>query len=193
MAVRESLAKVLSSPSARAVWSLRAELLEGGVAEESRLWSLLSHFHGFLDRLATSRASRDYSNLASKLDISAISGVILENLGERCEPSEKALRLLSGALSEGLMALATRQHVRAWDQELEAIHRDAAWFLYGELWWWTRHVSPDLEPATRRRLLDGLAAPLLAADAPGLHKAVVIGRLFQILTANYIEAELRSA
>jgi len=181
MSLASSLATVLAAPSAAAVWRLRADVLEAGVDPDSLLWPLLTEFHDYLDRIETGTSSRDYSNLASKLDVGAISGVLLERMAERQESSELALNLLSGVISEGLMVLGTRQHVKAWEGELCSVYRGAAWYLYDELWRWTTSRTPELEPAERRRLLDELMAPVTAADTPGLNKAVLIGRLFQIV------------
>ena len=63
-----------------------------------------------------------------------------------------AMGILSGALTEGLMVLATRQHVRAWEGELESVHRKAAWQLYEELWRWSSGRNSDLSPGERRAL-----------------------------------------
>jgi hypothetical protein len=186
MSLDGSLAAVLSSPTPEGVWRLRGDLLELGVPDESRIWPVLEKLYGFLDRLTTGIDARDYSHLASKLDIGAISGVILEHLTEHAEPSERAMRLLSGALSEGLMALATRQHVHAWDGELAAVHRDAAWFLHGELWHWTSEQTPELAAAERRRLLDALMDPVTSRDMPGDQKLLLTGALFQVLIHHYV-------
>lgn len=184
MPPQDSLALMLAAPSAETLWRLRADLLAAGTPPDSRLLTLLADFHDYLDRLATGMSSRDYSNLASKLDISAISGVILERLGEASESSSAlALELLSGAVSEGLMVLATRQHVRAWEGELASVHRGAAWVLYDELWRWTTDRRPDLGGSERRALLDELMAPILDPDSSGLLKAALICRLFQLLIA----------
>ena len=45
-----------------------------------------------------------------------------------------------------------------------AVYREAAWYLYGELWRWAESKKPDLAPAARRRLLDRLLGPVHAAD-----------------------------
>jgi hypothetical protein len=190
MSVNEALAAVLSAPSASDLWRLRCELLEAGTSKDSKVWSLLDRFHEFLERLETTSSSRDYSNLASKLDIGAISGVILERLAERGEASEQALRLLSGITSEGLMALATRQHVRAWESELDAVYRAAAWYLYEQLWHWTSLVKPELDATQRRQLLDLLVAPIRSSETTGTQKAVLVGRLFQILLIGAMSAEM---
>jgi len=189
--VHESLGLLLAAPSAETVWRLRGELLAAGRTPDERVFALLAAFHDYLDRLATGMSSRDFSHLASKLDISAISGVILERLAEQDSPADLALNLVSGALSEGLMVLATRQHVRAWEGELAAVHRSAAFALYQELWRWSADRSPKLDPAERRRLLDDLVAPAVDPNRPPLVRATLICRLFQLLIASEVSAEAR--
>ena len=183
MPINESLALILTAPCADAVWLLRGDLLEAGTPAEGRLLALLGAFHDYLDRLATGMSSRDHSQLASKLDISAISGVILERLAEVSDSPKLGLNLVAGAVSEGLMALATRQHVKAWEGELAAVHRSAAWVLYDELWRWTGERNPEIPALERRELLDRLLAPALDPKQPGLLRAALICRLFQILVA----------
>jgi hypothetical protein len=78
--------------------------------------------------------------------------------------------------------------VRAWEGELAAVHRGAAWVLYDVLWRWTSDRNPDLPPGDRRALLDELMAPILAPDSPGLVKAALICRLFQLLIAAHTTA-----
>jgi len=164
-------------------------LLVAGLPADSRAWAVIDEFRGFLDRLATSTSSREYSHLASKLDISAVGGVVLEQLLEIKDAQELALRLLTGLLSEGLMVLATRQHVKAWEGELDAVYADAAWFLYGELWRWAERSKPDLAPAERRHLLDALLAPVRKSETPGFQKAVIVGLLFQVVLASHVTSE----
>jgi len=191
MPVTESLALILTAPSAEAVWRLRGDLLASGTPPDGRLLAILGSFHDYLDRLATGMSSRDYSQLASKLDISAISGVILERLAEVSGSPKLGLNLVAGAISEGLMALATRQHVKAWEGELAAVHRAAAWVLFDELWRWSAERNPEIEGPQRRELLDRLLAPALDKDQPGLLRAALICRLFQILIAAEIGAAVR--
>jgi hypothetical protein len=190
MPLGNSLQAVVVSPTAGSLWRLRADLLEAGLGTDSRVWSLLEEFHGFLDHVSTGASSRDHSQLASALDISAISGVILERLAEQGEADEQALRLMSGMLSEGLMALATRQHVKAWAGEMDAVFRSAAWSLYEKLWRWTQKRTPGLPAAGRRRLLDELLSPAMSPDASDLHKAALIGRLFQLLILSALTEDL---
>jgi hypothetical protein len=187
--IGETLGRVLRRPAAADLWHLRAELLVAGLPADSRAWAVIDEFRGFLDRLATSTSSREYSHLASKLDISAVGGVVLEQLLEIKDAQELALRLLTGLVSEGLMVLATRQHVKAWEGELDAVYADAAWFLYGELWHWAERSKPDLAAGERRRLLDALLAPVREVETPGFQKAVIVGLLFQVLLASHVTSD----
>jgi len=189
MSVREALAATLASPTASDLWTLRAELLEAGFPENSRAWNVLGEFQEFLNALATGTTSREYSELASKLDVGAVGGVVLEHVLEADDASALAFRLFSGLLSEGLMVLATRQHVKAWEGELAAVHRKAAWYLYEELWCWARKLKPDLPPGERRRLLDRLLAPVHSDETDGFSKAVLLGLLFQMLLLTYVAQE----
>jgi len=156
----------------------------GGI--DSRAWNVVEEFHRYLDRLVTGTTSREYSDLASKLDVSAVGGVFLEQLIEHEGPEDLALRFLTGLLSEGLMIAATRQHVKAWEGELSAVYRAAAWYLYEEMWRWTERRTPGLPGAERRELLDRLFAPVHSDEASGFSKAILLGLLFQVLLAAYI-------
>ena len=111
----------------------------------------------------------------------SISGVILERFLEPQEGRQLALSLISGLLSEGLMILATRQHVKAWEEGLGSVCTGAAWFLYEEMWRWTQEKKPDLPAAERRRLLDLLFKPICSAESGGFSRVLVIGTLFQLL------------
>ncbi len=189
----DSLPAVLTCPTPEALWQLRADLLESQLPADSEVWPLLEDFHDYIDQLATTSSSRDFSHLASKLDISAISGVILERVAERGETSERALRLLSGLLSEGLMALATRQHVKAWSAELGAVNRSAAWRLYERVWRWTERRTPELPPDRRRQLIDSLMSPMRSDDAAGVAHSVLLGRLFQIIVLWTLAEEINGS
>jgi len=186
MAIREPLERVLSAPTTADLRDLRAEMLAAAYPDDSRTWIVVEEFHRYLDRLVTSTTSREYSELASKLDISAVGGVVVEHLLEHEGPEDLALRFLTGLLSEGLMVAATRQHVKAWEGELSAVYRDAAWYLYGEMWQWTEQRNPQLSGADRRVLLDRLFEPVHSSDASGFSKAVLLGLLFQVLLAAYV-------
>jgi hypothetical protein len=193
MSIREPLERVLAAPTADDLRKLRAEMLAEGHPRESRTWTVVEEFHGYLDQLVTSTTSREYSELASKLDISAVGGVVLEQMIEHEGPGDLALRFLTGLLSEGLMVAATRQHVKAWEGELSAVYRRTAWYLYGEMWRWTEQRTPRLSGAERRVLLDRLFEPVHSTDASGFSKAVLLGLLFQVLLAAYFSEEAPEA
>jgi hypothetical protein len=184
-----NLRRALTSPTAEGLWRLRGDLLETGLTPETRTFRVLGRFASFLDELATSTSSREYSHLASMMDISALGGVVLEQLLEPKSTDQLAQRVLAGALSEGLMVLATRQHVKAWEGELGAVYRRAAWFLYQELWRWAQERKPDLPADERRRLLDRLISPVHSTEASGDQKAVLIGHLFQVLLLSDLSRE----
>jgi hypothetical protein len=181
MTPSSELRRVLTSPTLDGLWNLRAELLEGGVAADAPLLEIIGELHGFLDHFATATSSRDLNHLASKLDIGAIGGVFLEQLFESPDPKELAMRVLTGGISEGLMVLASRQYVRATEGELAALFRETAWALYNRLWRWTVDANPDLDPGERRRLIDELTSPLRDPAVPVGAKAVLAGRIFQVL------------
>jgi hypothetical protein len=190
MSVKEAMVKALASPSVEDLWRLRAELLQAGISGDSRTLELLGRFQHFLDHLSTSTSSREYSELASKLDIGAVGGVVLEQMLESKEGGDLALRLFTGALSEGMMVLATRQHIRAWEGELAAVYREAAWYLYGQLWSWAEKKKPDLPASQRRLLIDHLLAPVRTPQADGMSKALLLGLLFQMLLLSHLSDEL---
>ena len=173
--------KVLTEPDPESLWQLRGDLLERGAAHDSPLMIVVREFSRFLDRFATATSSRDLNHLASKLDMSAIGGVVLENLFEGRESKELALRLLTGGISEGLMVLASRQYVRAQEGELSALFRETAWILDRELWRWSTEVNPGLAGGERRTLIDGLVAPLFDRSTTNPVKAVIVGRIYQVL------------
>ena len=176
-----ALIQVLTSPTPDALWNLRADLLEEGVAPDGPIFEIICEFRTYLDRFATSTSSRDLNHLASKLDIGAIGGVVLEQLFESPDSKELAMRVLTGGISEGLMVLASRQYVRAAEGELAALFRDTAWTLYHRLWRWTTEANPELESSERRQLLDRITEPLRDTQAPSAIKAILAGRLYQVL------------
>jgi hypothetical protein len=181
--VRAALLAALAAPRAGDLWKLRAELLEAGVPADSEVWPVLGGFRDYLDRMETGTSSREYSELASKMDIGAVGGIALEQILESEDGRDLAQRLLMGLVSEGLMIAATRQHVKAWKGELASVYRSAAWFLYEHLWRWAEEKKPDLPPGERRKLLDRLFAPLHDPETSEEEKTILAGRLFQVLLA----------
>lgn len=181
MAIQKALTALLKLPSPESVWNLRAEILDAGREIDPDLSTILSEYYEFLDEIEKSCTAREYSNLASKLDIGAVGAWVFEDV--LTEPDREMLskKLLGALFSEGLMILATRQHVRAWEEELRAVYRRAAWYLFDQVWKFSLESRPELEAAKRRQLLEKLFRPILADNTDGEVKAVVCGRLFQIL------------
>jgi hypothetical protein len=142
---------------------------------------ILDAFHHFLNELLASSTAREYSHFASILDIGAVGGVAIQNLLDRRESEGWWQRLLLGGLSESLMILAARQYVKAWENEMTADMEHAAWFIYRRYWQLSAEMQPELAPDERRRLVDELLAPIKDSEVNGTAKAVLIGRLFQIL------------
>jgi hypothetical protein len=188
MLFNESLAAVLKDPATSGLWSLRADLLEAGVPHDARVWGVIGQYQHFLDQLSSCLSSRHYSDLASKLDIGSVSGVILERLLEPQSSRELAFSLLTGVLSEGLMAAATRQQVRAWEKGITCYIRDAAWFLYGEIWRWSVEMNPALPRTERRRQLDRIFEPIRNPDLDCSCQAVILSFLFQLLLVAHVAA-----
>ena len=96
------------------------------------------------------------------------------------------MRVLTGGISEGLMVLASRQYVRAQEGELAALFRDTAWTLYERFWQWTTEPILISRPPRGRQLLDQLTAPLRDTQAAIAIKAMLTGRLFQVLLLGHL-------
>jgi hypothetical protein len=187
-ALAAALRATLERPAPEVLWRLRGELLEAGAEPSSDVVRVAGLFHAFLDELATSSSSREYSDLASKMDIASLGGMVLEEALTAEDAADLSKRLLAGALTEGLAVLATRQHVKAWAGELARVHRAAAWELYGELWGWAARRKPELPPTERRELLERLLAPARDPAGGEAVKVVLLGRLFQLLLADLVLA-----
>lgn len=190
MELPPSLFNLLRSPSASAVWDLRAELLGLGLEPSAKPFELLAELHRYLDRLETGAASQGHSERASVMDIGSLGGVVASDLAEAEDAPELARRLLAGAITEGLAVMATRQHVKAWRGELASVHREAAWYLYEELWTWAALRKPDLDPVERRRLLDQLLAPVRDNDIPSQQKQLIVRALFVLLLVDSLAGEV---
>lgn len=181
MAVAVSLMSVLQSPDAENIWTLRGDLLQAGVPSGDPVMSVLERYHNYMHQLASSMTARDFSHFASLLDVAGIGGVVTETLIDAEDRAALSRSLLGAVLSEGLMILATRQHVKAWEAEAGSLYRMAAWGLYPEIWALSRQLRPQLTDSERRKLLDGLFQPVLSDELEGSVRAVLIGRLFQLV------------
>lgn len=181
MELQTSLIQVLTEPTPAALWQLRGELLEIGLASDSRVMTTLHEFYQFLNELVASSTAREFSHFASILDMAAVAGVAIQNLMNIEESEDWWKRFVVGATSEGLMVLAARQYVKAWEEEMRASYNAAAWYLSQEYWELSARLRPDLPLQERRQLVDRLLVPIQDDQLGGLVKAGLIVRLFQVL------------
>lgn len=184
MSFQDLLGRLLTEPSPADLLALQTRLLVAEADPEraaaaGRALAVAREFHAYLSELEAKISARQYSELASLLDIGAVGAVALENLIEASETLKQ--RLLLGGLSEALMIAASRQYVRAWGREIKPVHMRAVWFLRAELWRLSIAGRPDLGAEERVALVDGLLAPALDGDAADEVCLALLGRLFQIL------------
>jgi hypothetical protein len=178
------LGRLLTEPApadllALQTWLFQAEDDPERTGAAGRALAVAHEFYSYLTELEAKISARQYSELASLLDIGAVGSVALENLVEAGETLKQ--RLLLGGLSEALMIAASRQYVSAWDRELKPVHMRAVWFLRAELWWLSVSGRPDLNAEERARLVDELLAPALDGEVDDEVCVALLGRLFQIL------------
>jgi hypothetical protein len=86
-----------------------------------------------------------------------------------------------GGTAEILMVAASRQYIKAWEVETGLAHRRAAWYLAKALWHASCKMQPELESDQRWRAIQDLLAPAHDPEVPASSKAVLLGRIFQIL------------
>jgi len=142
---------------------------------------IVDAFYDFTNQLVASATAREYSHLASILDMAAVAGVAVQNLLAEKDTEEWWQRFMTGAVSEGMMVLAARQYVKAWEEEMQSDFNKATWFLAQEYWHLSSDLQPELAPARRRELVDQLFLPLTGSQLDGTAKAGLIARLFQVL------------
>jgi hypothetical protein len=172
---------LVSTPTPPSLWELRGALLAAGVAPDEPPQPTLRAFYDFINEIASKATARQFSHFASLLDMAAVAGVAVQNLLTREGAREMWQRLVVGALSEGLMVLAARQYVRAWEEEMDAVYRATAWRLYDELWLLSRQLQPEQAARERQQLLERLLAPLRDDDFSGTAKAALIVRVYQVI------------
>lgn len=176
----QSLHTVLRRPDPAALVALQEALLAGAAPSPARAHALAvaGRFHRYLVDLQGRLSARQFSELASWLDITAVGLVAFEAVIQGAASSWR--ELLIGIASEGAMVLGSRQYIKAWDAEVGPIHDGAVWFLREALWELSEESQPDLSPSARleatRRLL-----PEALDTARHSARAVVLGRLFQVL------------
>ena len=185
--LQEAIQPILILPTPKALIALQGALLaldEESKAREQAL-EVTSHFFTYLSDLKSKITSRNYSEMASKLDIGAVGAVALENiLTTDSKDLWKGLTL--GGIAEGLMVAASRQYIKGWEAETTLVHSQAAWYLAEALWRTSRELQPELHPEERWEAIQNLLAPAHDPDVPAPEKALLLGRIFQTLLITYI-------
>ncbi len=176
-----ALTHVLTSPTPEALWKLRGELIEAGYSERSPVLVALDDFFNYLNDLMASSTGREYSHFASILDMAAVAGVAIQNLMNEEGSEDWWRRFIVGAVSEGLMVLAARQYVKAWEEEMNATYNAAAWKLAQSYWQLSTVLRPELTSEFRWRLVNELLWPIKDDELEGLVKAGLIVRYYQVL------------
>lgn len=195
MSFQDLLGRLLTEPTPADLLALQTRLLAAETDPTRsdaarRALVVAREFHAYLSELEAKFGAREYSELASMLDVGAVGVVALENLTEAGEALLK--RMLLGGLSEILMVFASRQYVKAWSRELRPIHMRAVWFLRGELWQLSVAGRSDISAEERVALVDGLLATALDEDAADEVHVALLGRLFQVLLVIHLAEALSS-
>lgn len=175
----ELLSGIARQPTADDLWALRGALLAcvEDHPDVQRVGEVAREFYLYLNELQSKMSARHYNELASRLDIGSVGTLALQDI--LLERENLWQNLLLGGLGEGLMVLASRQYVKAWEQELRSVHRQAAWALYGVLWELSRQYQPDMVTSERQALIEGTLAPAMDDDTPSEAKTLLLLRLFQ--------------
>jgi hypothetical protein len=192
--LQEAIQPILNEPTPRALVDLQGALLaqgDGGPAREGAL-QLAGAFYDYLSELQSKLAARDFSELASRLDIGAVGAVALENLlGGEGEEFWKRLAL--GGIAEGLMVAASRQYVKGWQVETSLVYSRAAWYLSQALWQLSSETQTDLADGRRWEAIQTLLAPARDPEVSATDKALLLGRIYQILLLTYLARLLPEA
>ena len=183
----EVLQPILVSPTPGALVALQGALLASELEEEAveTALEIAGQFHTYLSELQSKITAKQYNEVASRLDIGAVGTVALENI-VATKKEEFWKRLMLGGLGESLMVAASRQYIRAWDAETRLVHTQAAWYLSEALWRASRQMQPALRPEQRWQAIQDLLAPAYAAETPAPAKAVLLGRVFQMLLLTHL-------
>lgn len=179
--VTDALTVVLHRPDPSALVALQEAVLVEHAATPARARVLASarEFFAYLSTLQGKLTAREYSQVASWLDISAVGVVAFE---EAIKGQVSGLRdLLIGLAAEGLMVGASRQYVKAWDAEARLVHNESCWFVREALWELSEDLQPELSPAARQASIRSLLAPIVGDETPAQAKIVLLSRLFQSL------------
>lgn len=177
--LNDLLTHIAHEPTCDDLWTLRGTLLvcTQDQAEGPLVNEVAREFYIYLSELQSKMTARQYNELASRLDIGSIGMLALQDIIIEQENLWK--NLLLGGIGEGLMVLASRQYIKAWEQELKSVHRRAAWTLYGVLWQLSQQYQPEMASNERQALIETTLAPALDEETPFETKALMLLRLFQ--------------
>jgi hypothetical protein len=185
--LQEAIQPILSEPTPRALLDLQGALLAQDQNNRTsvRALEVAGAFYDYLSELQSKLAARDYSELASRLDIGAVGTVALENL--LCgEGQDFWKRLAMGGMAEGLMVAASRQYVKGWQVETSLVYSRATWYLSQALWQLSRERQAELPDAQRWQAIQKLLAPALDSKVAAADKALLLGRIYQVLLLTYL-------
>ena len=177
--LNQLLTHITQRPTAKDLWALRGTLLActQDQPEAQLIHEIACEFYLYLSELQSKMSARQYNELASRLDIGSVGMLALQDI--LIEQENLWKNLLMGGIGEGLMVLASRQYIKAWEQELKSVHRRAAWTLYGVLWQLSHQYQPEMGNSERRALIEATLAPALDDDTPFEAKTLLLLRLFQ--------------
>ena len=190
--LRDAMGGILTAPTPEALVLLQGALLASDQQREPvmRALEIAGRFHSYLSELQSKITARQYSELASLLDIGAVGAVALENILTGGE-GDWWQRLILGGAAEALMIGASRQYIKAWEAETEPVHTGAAWYLTEALWRASVEKLPDLAAEERLRAVQALLAPAYDAQVPAPEKAILLGRVYQMLLVAHLAELLR--
>ena len=147
--LNEVLSNIARKPAPDDLWALRGAMLScAQTGQDTQLvHQVISEFYSYVSEVQAKISAQGYNELASRLDIASVGVLALQDI--LVERENLGLSLLLGSLGEGLMVLASRQYVKAWEQELRSVHRRAAWVLYDVWWRLSLQYRPDIAAAER--------------------------------------------
>ena len=124
----ETLVLVLRQPEVDNLIALQEAVLSclPPSTERDAALETVGHFYEYLLGLQQKLTARQYSELASWLDISAVGLVAFESF-LRGQVSGLA-DLMVGLAAEATMVVASRQYVKVWEVEAREVHAHAAWY-----------------------------------------------------------------
>ena len=185
--LQDALQSVVHQPTPEALVTLQGALLSADLpdGEVNKALEIAGQFYAYLCELKSKLTARDFSELASRLDIGAVGVVALESIVTG-DSAHFWQRLVLGGLGEGLMVAASRQYIKAWEAETGQVHTCAAWHLTEALWQTSKEMHPNLPSQERWQAIQSLLAPAYSPDVPAPDKALLLGRIYQILLLTHL-------